>query len=80
MRGITVHSKRLNPRIFRSFIASRMWPISSRIAGKYRSVTEIATISFWGICNCRSPTIRYRRGVHFNISDPVIRQGNIRRV
>lgn len=40
----------------------------------------IATISFWGICNCRSPTIRYRRGVHFNISDPVIRQGNIRRV
>ena len=74
------HSKRLIPRMFRSFIASRMWPISSRIAGKYRSVTEMATISFWGICICLNPTIRYRRGVHFNISDPVIKQGSIRRV
>ena len=63
MRGITVHSSRANPRIFRSFMASRMYPNSSRIAGKYRSVTETATMSFWGICSCRRPTIRYRKGV-----------------
>lgn len=46
MRGITIHSSRANPRISRSFMASRMYPNSSRIAGKYRSVTETATMSF----------------------------------
>ena len=44
------------------------------------AVTEMATISFWGICSCRRPTIRYRSGVQVSINAPVIRQGNIRRV
>ena len=44
------------------------------------SLEDLFSISFWGICICLNPTIRYRRGVHFNISDPVIKQGSIRRV
>lgn len=80
MIGTTVDSSLSDRGIFCSFAAARTCPNSSRIAGKYRSVVEMAVINPCGRCKARIAAIIFCMEALRTSRIPARMQGIIRSV